>query len=65
MSNIMSPEEFKKKMKELQIKEELRGIYFDREEMHIAMDELMCEVLNSLGYEEGVEIFQNTYKWYA
>ena len=61
----ISPEEFKKKMKELQIKEDTRGTYFDREQMHIAMDELMCEVLRDLGYSEGVEIFENTGKWYA
>lgn len=29
------------------------------------MDDLMCLVLNDLGYTAGVEIFENTHKWYA
>ena len=37
----------------------------DEETVHVAMDELMCDVLEYLGYGEGVEIFKNTPKWYA
>lgn len=37
----------------------------DPEYVHGEMDDLLCEVLESLGYGEGVEIFRNTYKWYA
>lgn len=29
------------------------------------MDDYICEVLRALGYEEGVEIFENTPKWYS
>lgn len=32
---------------------------------HISMDYLMCTVLRELGYDEGVDIFMNTEKWYA
>ena len=37
----------------------------DIERTHRAMDDLMCETLASLGYEEGVKIFRDTPKWYA
>ena len=60
----ISPDEFKKKMKEFQMKEE-QLYFFSKEEMHIAMDNLMCEVLENLGYKDGVEIFRNTGKWYS
>lgn len=62
---IISPDEFKKKMKEIQIKLDAGFLVLDKEEAHIQMDDLMCEVLSSLGYKEGIEIFQNTEKYYA
>ena len=37
----------------------------DGELSHIEADELMAEVLSSLGYEEGVKIFFSHEKWYA
>lgn len=37
----------------------------DREDRHRAMDEAMCDLLISMGYEAGVHIFQNAEKWYA
>jgi hypothetical protein len=37
----------------------------DIEGGHIEADELMCELLDSLGYHEGVAIFQSMSKWYA
>lgn len=39
--------------------------YWDTEQVHIEMDNVMCEVLKDLGYGEGVEIFRNELKWYA
>jgi len=63
MNKVMNPEEFKKKMKEIQI--EYECITHDTEEVHIKMDKLMCEVLENLGYKEGIEIFNNTPKWYS
>lgn len=60
----MNPEEFAEKMKELsERKSEYSSI--DVEINHADMDELMCKVLEELGYGEGVEIFRNTYKWYS
>jgi hypothetical protein len=37
----------------------------DEEDAHARMDELMCKVLSSLGYHEGVQIFIEQAKWYA
>jgi len=53
----MSPEEFKNKMAEFD--------NYDEEVSHMKADDLMCEVLESLGYKEGIEIFNNMAKWYA
>lgn len=46
----MTPEEFKKRMIEISTET-------DTETRHVVADELMCEVLESLGYGEGVEVF--------
>ena len=54
----MTKEEFKEEM--LKIAD--NG---DPESSHYEADDLMCELLGSLGYEEGVEIFENMGKWYA
>lgn len=37
----------------------------DVEGCHGAMDDLMCEVLRSLGYGDGVDVFEAAEKWYA
>ena len=31
---------------------------------HVKMDDLMCDTLAELGFEEGVRIFRETPKWY-
>lgn len=56
--NIMTPEEFKNRMCELSKNDDV--VY-----RHMGMDRLICEVLTSLGYGEGVNIFNSTYMWYA
>lgn len=55
---IITPEKFRDKMFELSKDD-------DVELRHGAMDGLMCDVLESLGYGEGVAIFNNTRMWYA
>lgn len=55
-----SPEEFYQKM--LKIKEDYE---YDKEKLHGEMDDLMCEVLKSLGYGKGIGIFEDTDKWYS
>ena len=54
----MTPEEFKEKM------DEIRAIGYE-EDCHIYGDKLMCELLRSLGYGDGVEIFEKMPKWYS
>jgi len=39
--------------------------YDDPEELHIKMDDLMCDTLRALGYGKGVKIFEDTPKWYS
>lgn len=56
----MTPEKFRDIM--IDIKNDYN---LDTEVAHIEMDELMCKVLIELGYDEGVEIFRTTDKWYA
>jgi hypothetical protein len=56
----MSPEEFKKAMQE--IREKFGG---DEEAAHDKMDNLICDLLVTLGYSEGIEIFKRQDKWYA
>ena len=38
---------------------------YDCEDQHIDADELMCDVLRSLGYGDGIDIFDSMPKWYA
>ena len=38
---------------------------YDIEGAHSEADDLMCQLLEELGYEEGVKIFKNAEKWYA
>ena len=58
--NPMTPEKFKLEMNELATSSSL-----DEEGRHRRMDALMCEVLRSIGYDDGIDIFEATSKWYA
>lgn len=60
--NVMLPSEFADKMRGATHNAERQ---WDAEDAHRAMDSIMCDLLISLGYEEGVEIFRSTPKWYA
>lgn len=60
----MTPEMFTDKMKAI-INDSKNEIVFDEEVAHARMDDLMCEVLVELGYEEGVRIFEETSKYYS
>ena len=53
----MTPEEFAEAMKNLQNHE--------IEERHVIADELLCSLLVSLGYQDGVVIFLNMGKLYG
>lgn len=56
---IMTPEEFRIKMEELQKND------IDTEITHRSMDRLMCDLLEELGYGDGLLVFNNTRKWYS
>ena len=58
--DLMTPEKFKLEMNELATSSSL-----DKEDRHILMDALLCEVLRSIGYDDGIDIFEATSKWYA
>jgi hypothetical protein len=54
----MTPEEFAEKMRVFADAD-------DPEYSHIDADQLMCELLESLGYGDGVKIFREMTTWYA
>jgi len=37
----------------------------DQEVCHAEMDQLMCDLLETLGYTKAVELFRKEEKWYA
>lgn len=56
----MTPEEFLEQMKMIADR-----CSDDKEDLHKSMDRLMCMLLRELGYENGVEFFENAPKWYS
>lgn len=59
MDNVtMTPEQFDENMRKLLA-------HYDAEEAHREADNLMCELLRSLGYGEGVQAFLESTRWYA
>ena len=60
MDKPLTPEEFAEQM--MDIAESDR---YDQYSGHVAGDDLMCDLLKSLGYEEGVQWFESMDKWYA
>lgn len=59
----MTPEEFKQAMADARRK--FDEDKYDEEDVHIKMDNIMCDLLVSLGYGEGIDIFDNTPMWYS
>lgn len=64
---IITPEEFAECMQRLQdrLNDPKESLHYDKELTHMSMDDLMCETLRELGYEKGIDIFEETEKWYA
>lgn len=56
----MTANEFTEKMKEA-----LKDKYYPVIKGHERADELMCQVLEELGFEEGIKLFRETDKFYA
>lgn len=54
----MTPEVFEAEMKRIEVNRDAEG-------RHREADDLMCELLESMGYGSGIEIFRNMDKWYA
>lgn len=57
---VPTPEEFKTEMKKI-----LEQYEDDEEMFHVAADNYICSVMETLGFEEGIKIFENADKWYA
>lgn len=57
---IPTPQEFENKMREI-----LDQYGDDEEVFHIAADHYICDVMEDLGYEEGIHIFAAADKWYS
>lgn len=51
----MTPAEFYAQMREIQADSTLSA-----DDRHARMDALMCRLLESLGYSDGIEIFEKT-----
>lgn len=60
---IMDPKEFTMRMQAIANKE--NTLYYNQADRHRDMDNLMCEVLQYLGYGDGVEIFKAPPRWYS
>lgn len=59
--NIITPDEFTVRIKECLRRDKIRPIIRAHEEI----DALMCNLLEALGYGEGVDLFINEEKFYA
>lgn len=60
----MTPEEFARGMDQITYYVNDEG-WFDEEMAHVKADDLMMKVLTSLGYGEGVRIFDDMPKYYS
>ena len=63
--HVLTPEEFTTCMTQIKNGERYDGRMYDEEDQHIDADDLMCCILCSLGYSDGVDIFRRMPKWYA
>ena len=62
----MTKEEALEKLREIKDGESVRDSeYFSPEKAHIDADEVLCQMLKSLGYADVVQAFSDVYKWYA
>ncbi len=54
----MTPEQFRDAMKAIKEANDI-------ENGHVKADKLLCEVLEQIGYAEGVKVFREMIKWYS
>lgn len=66
-SHIMTPEEFAKAMRKISdnLNAPTGNAHYNEEDAHLEMDGIMADLLRQLGYGEGIDIFENTNKWYS
>jgi hypothetical protein len=57
----MNPELFTQQMQEALI---IKSSMEDEANTHRRADELMCEYLRWLGYGEGIDLFEESTRWY-
>lgn len=57
---LLNPDEFLAELKAIKHRQE-----GDPETCHIEMDEILCQTLSALGYDEGIKYFRTTPKWYS
>lgn len=66
----ISPYKFKELMQSIN-DYKYKGVYSYNDEItspessHYTADALMCDLLSSLGYEDGIDIFRSMNKWYS
>ena len=63
--SVMTPINFAKKMRSIINDNIDREGHYDCECGHLAMDNLMCDLLRDLGYGDGIDIFEDSGRWYA
>ena len=66
----ITPEEFKKRMNEIsknvmELDDQNPDMPSMIEKAHVQADELMCQILTDLGYEEGIDLFKKMEKYYV
>ena len=66
MKGVMTPDQFRERMEAL-VNPDYHGYpeLKEKEWGHAEGDDLLMEILESLGYEEGCAIFRSVSKWYA
>lgn len=62
---MMAPKEFEQKMNDINTGTFYGTDQYDEEDMHRDMDNIMCNLLRDLGYGKGIDIFEDTPKWYS
>lgn len=60
---MFTPDEFENAMLEIKMKYKDESGF--EEDAHRDMDKLMCDLLRSLGYADGVRVYLGTKRWYA
>lgn len=60
MSGVISEEEAIKRLEAIHVE-----FSENQDSRHVEEDELLCEVLESLGYSRLVALYSNTGKWYG